>query len=243
MKIGVINGNTNETVSAQILGSARKAVSSECEVAAITPEFGVPGVESFLDGALASVGVCDAIAGHKKDFDAFVIACFSDPGLFAARTICEVPVLGIAQASMLTAIQIGSGFSLISPQPRIRGVLEDIVNRYCFQTFYNGTVTIPLTVSQSVDSNEKKLDLLRKACKEALEQQKSDVLILAGAVLAGLDEVLQSELCVPVLDPVKCALTMAEGLVRMRITHNHDLYFDAGEKPFRHELRYLKKGS
>ncbi len=239
MKIGVINGNTNEDVSRHILESARKVCSPDSELNIITPKFGVPGVESFLDGAAASIGICDVIAEKKDDYDAFVIACFSDPGLYAARTICRVPVCGIAQASMLSALQLGSHFSLISPQPRITGVLEDLVNRYCLRQFYKGTVTIPLTVAQSVNNFDEKLKLLRGACKEALAQHKSDVLILAGAVLSGLDEILRDELGVPVLDPVKCAVTAAEACVRMRVTHNHDLFFSGGKKNFSPNLQHL----
>ena len=81
--------------------------------------------------------------------------------------------------------------------------------------------------------------MLREACNEALSHHKSDVLILAGAVLSGMDEILQEEFQVPVIDPVKCAVAAAEGLVRMRLTHNHDLYFSAGEKDFRSGLKHL----
>ena len=84
------------------------------EIACLTLEGGPPGVESQTDADGVILPLCRLIGQRQTDAAAFVIACFSDPGLFAAREATTKPVLGIAECAILTALTLGHRFGVIS---------------------------------------------------------------------------------------------------------------------------------
>ena len=86
----------------------------------------------------------DRAAGD--DFDGVVIACYGDPGLFAAREISPVPVVGIAEASMLMACTVAHRFSIVSVLPRVKPMLEDMVALHGLASRCASIRTTPLTV-------------------------------------------------------------------------------------------------
>jgi len=67
---------------------------------------------------------------HDGRFDGAIVACFGDPGLFAARELTTAPVVGISEASMLTALTLGRRFSILTTTPRNAAKLEDLVRLY-----------------------------------------------------------------------------------------------------------------
>src|SRR6201993_3120189 len=84
------------------------------EIACLTLEEGPPGVESQTDADGVILPLCRVIREREADAAAFVIACFSDPGLFSAREVTTKPVLGIAECGILTALTLGHRFGVIS---------------------------------------------------------------------------------------------------------------------------------
>ena len=110
-------------------------VNSDTTVDAICAEWGVPAIEGGYDAAFAALATVESIKRHEKNYDAFIIACYSDPGLYAARELTNKPVYGIAQASMLAACSFGHRFSILSPLARFKPVLESIV-RSCSQNVF-----------------------------------------------------------------------------------------------------------
>ena len=80
----------------------------------VTMNEGPPGIESQHDSDSIILPLCDYINARDNDAGAFVIACFSDPGLHAARERTEHPVMGIAESAYLTAMTQGERFGVIS---------------------------------------------------------------------------------------------------------------------------------
>jgi allantoin racemase len=84
------------------------------EIACLTLDEGPPGVESQTDADGVIQPLCRVIREQEAVAAAFVIACFSDPGLFSAREATAKPVLGIAECGILTALTLGHRFGVIS---------------------------------------------------------------------------------------------------------------------------------
>jgi Asp/Glu/hydantoin racemase len=209
----LINGNTTPAVTVGIEQAGRAAAPPGVTVSAITPPSGPATVESYLDGQLAAVGVCAAIAAQQEAADAFVIACFSDPGLYAAREFSRRPVVGIAEAAMLTAVQLGGRFGLLTPQPRLRPVLEGLVRSYGFADRLAGVQVVDWSVAAAAQPGPARSEAFLQAGRRAWRDDGAEVLILAGAVLAGLEVELAAQLPIPVLDPIKCAVAQAYALL------------------------------
>ena len=218
MNITVINGNISSSVSEDILQAARLVAFPGTEITMVTPEIGPATIEGYLDAELSALGVCDEIARVDQATDAFIIACFSDPGIYAAREMTSIPVIGIAEASLLTAVQLGDRFSLLSPLQKMRPILRKLVANYGFQDRLASVQTVEMSVSQAAIHGQDRLKAFLQAGATAIEKDGAEVLILAGAVLAGMEIEMTRELGIPVLDPVKCAMIQAQGLVAMQLS-------------------------
>jgi len=214
MKIYVINGNTNVSVSQAIEVSANEAAFPGTEITMITPKMGPSTVEGYLDGQVSAVAVCDEVARYRHDADAFVIACFSDPGLYASRDLTQKPILGIAESSMLTALQLGHQFSLLTPQRLFKPILRGLVNQYGFLDRLASIKTIDFSVSEVAANKTRNEQAFLKAGRQAVDEDFAEVLILASAVMVGMEKVLAHKLNIPVLDPVKAAVLQGQALVK-----------------------------
>ena len=95
----VVNPNTTESMTALIGAEARRVAGPGTVVTARTPSMGPASIESHYDEALAVPGLLEIIR-EDQQADAFVLACFGDPGLVAARAAASSPVFGSAEAVM-----------------------------------------------------------------------------------------------------------------------------------------------
>src|SRR5215472_874646 len=98
----VINPNSTVSVTDAIDDAmAPLRIPGGPEIACLTLDEGPPGVESQTDADGVIVPLCRLIRGQEANAAAFVIACFSDPGLYSAREATAKPVLGIAECGIL----------------------------------------------------------------------------------------------------------------------------------------------
>ena len=114
MKLLLLNGNTDSAMSARLAGFAAKALArlgaAGVDVVPATARFGARYIASRASATIAGHAVLDALAArigrHNPDgFDAAIIACFGDPGLEAAKELCPVPVIGMAEASLAVGMR------------------------------------------------------------------------------------------------------------------------------------------
>ena len=99
MKIKIINPNTTQSMTDSVENLARRVARSDTQVWAVSPASGPDSIECYVDEHLAVPGVLkEVIRGDREEgADAFIIACFGDPGLQAAREVTSKPVLGICE--------------------------------------------------------------------------------------------------------------------------------------------------
>ena len=92
---------------------AEKYASPDTEITAVSAKTGVDSIECYVDEYLAIPAVLKEIMeGDKEGFDAYIIACFGDPGLQAAREVTDKVVLGIAESAIAAAKFISPNFSV-----------------------------------------------------------------------------------------------------------------------------------
>src|SRR6516165_5896000 len=113
-RILVINPNSTVSVTHAIDDAmAPLRMPGGPEIECLTLDEGPPGIESQTDADSVILPLCRVIREHEAAA-AFVIACFSDPGLFSAREATRKPVLGIAECGILSALTLGHRFGVIS---------------------------------------------------------------------------------------------------------------------------------
>jgi len=210
--IHVVNPNSNTAVTAGLddaLASLRFTGAPELVCATLAE--GPFGIESQVDSdavVLPLVHYVEANPGAA----AFVIACYSDPGLEACRSVAQVPVLGIQEAGVLTALGLGDRFGVLAIAApsvarhrrylRRMGVLERLA----------GERPLGLSVDESARGKDTFARLLEVG-GQLVEEDGADVLILGCAGMAVHRAPLERALGRPVVEPTRAAVAMALGLV------------------------------
>ena len=129
MKLLLVNGNRTRSVTDAVLAEARALAGAGTQVDAVQAAFGADIVFSHAENALAAHAVLDALARHAAGYDAAILAISFDSGLAAARELLPMPVLGITEAALLTACQLGRRIGVVtvgrSSTPLYRDVFAD----------------------------------------------------------------------------------------------------------------------
>ena len=217
MKIKIINPNTTLSMTESVEVVARRAARPDTEVWAVSPQTGPTSIECYVDEYLAIPGVLrEVIKGDREEgADAFIIACFGDPGLQAAREVTDKPVLGIAESAITAAKFIAPYFSIVSVLDRSAKVTEDVVSNYGAEKFCRSIRSTGLSVLDFGADPERGLAALAKQSKLAVEEDKAECILLGCAGFVDFVDKLKSELGVPVLDGVAPAVKFAEALVQL----------------------------
>ena len=214
MKIRVINPNTSAAMTAAIGAAAAAVAAPGTLIEAVQPSFGAPSIEDHHDDVWAAAGVAEQVrAGEAAGADAFVIACFGDPGLHAARELASGPVIGIAEAAFHMAALLATGFSVVTTLTRTCVIAEHLVLQYGFERKCRGIHGTDIAVLELDDPKSQAFERILIRAQQALAQDRSGAIVLGCGGMADLCHTLQQRLGVPVIDGVGAAVKLAEGLV------------------------------
>ncbi len=214
--IYVINPNSTERVTRELdaaLAPLRMAGGPAIEC--VTMAKGPPGIQSQRD-ADGLVPELLALAASLEDAaSAFVVACFSDPGLHALREQSRRPVLGIAECGILTALTLGHRYGVIAMmRSSIARQLRYIGAMGVGERFV-GNLPVELGIAEMADERVT-LDRLIAVGRELRDARQADVLVMGCAGMARFREPLERALAVPVVEPAQAAVAMAIGRVRLQ---------------------------
>lgn len=213
MRILVVNPNTTASMTALIGECAQASVGPGVLVEAVNPASGPASIESHYDEAVAVPHLLATIAA-SRDYDGFVIACFGDPGLHAARELAEGPVVGIAEAAMRTAGYLARRFSVVTTLARVVPHTWEIAHGYGVAGLCGGIHACEIPVVD-LETDPTAYSRILEACRSALETDRSEAIVLGCAGMADLCAKLTAELGVPVIDGVAAATAEVEKLVRL----------------------------
>jgi len=213
MQILVINPNTSEEMTQDIDREAREYARPGTEIETVCPRWGPRSIEGHYEEELAAAAMLEVVRERAADFDGVVIACYGDPGLYAAREVSPVPVVGIAEASMLVACTVAHSFSIVTVLPRVKPLLEDTVRLHGLESRCASIRTTPISVLDCERDPDAARREIVKAARSAIEQDGAEAICLGCAGMGPLDKKVEAEIDVPVLDGVACAVKLVEGLV------------------------------
>jgi allantoin racemase len=213
-RIVVINPNSSAAVTAAIdraLAPLRMAGGPEIDC--VTLAEGPPGIETQAHVEQV-VQPLRGLVGGRRDGSAFVIACFSDPGLQLCREATDRPVLGIAECGLLTALTRGERFGILAILPTSLPRHLRYIRQLGLTDRCAGDLPLGLGVLELAD-RERTLTRMQEVGARLRDRHGADVLVLGCAGMADCRAPLQEALEVPVIDPTQAAVTMAIGAVRL----------------------------
>ncbi|MBV8443099.1 MAG: aspartate/glutamate racemase family protein [Hyphomicrobiales bacterium] len=214
MRIQVVNPNTTKSMTLKIGAAAKAAASPGVEVSAANPDFGPPSIEGYFDEAFSLPGLIAEIM-KAKDADAFVIACFDDTGLEAARCATWAPVVGIGEAAFHMASLIADKFSVVTTLSRSIAPIEHNLEKYGLKARCARVraADVPVLALEEPGSDARRM--IEKEIGRALDEDGAEAIVLGCAGMADLARDLERSVGAPVLDGVACAVALAESLARL----------------------------
>ncbi len=235
MKICVINPNTSESMTDHIREALESVKRSDTELTVTCPDKGPETIESAYDEAYAIPPTLELVKkAEQEGFDAVILACFSDPGLDAAREISAVPVIGIEEATLHMAAMLGAKFSIMTPRKQRIPSKREHVHLRGMSHFLASVRSLDLTVAETDADPGKTKQRLMEVAKVAVEEDGAEVIVMGCAGMAGYAEDIERSLNVKVLDPSAVALKTAEAMADLGLTHSKaGLYAAPPEKAFK----------
>lgn len=206
-----INPNTTAAVTALVERHLRGA-SPRVDWRMASGRFGARYIVSEAAFVIAGHAALQAWAEQGEGCDAVLLACFGDPGLFALREQCPVPVVGLAEASLHAAAERAPRFSIITGGPRWAPMLERLALCLGFRARLASVRTIELTGGQAAAEPDRAVAALAQACRDAKELDGAEAVILGGAGFAGLAARVEPVAGVAVIDSVLAGAKAAERL-------------------------------
>ncbi|MBF0816030.1 Asp/Glu racemase [Microbacterium paludicola] len=236
MRITLINPNTSRAMTDKIGHAAREVAGPGVEIVAVCPAPGAgpAAVESHVDEIAAGAAVIDAVRADLAagGSDGYVIACFGDPGLDAARELVDVPVVGIAEAAIHVAAMTGRSFAIVTTLSRTLGRAQDLLARYEFERACVAAYGTGIPVLELEDTGSEAFEDILGWCERAVREDGADAIVLGCAGMADLCHRLQERLGVPVIDGVAAATGLVAAMVRMRVgTSKRDEYAPPPVRP------------
>lgn len=216
MRILIINPNTSTDVTDKIRKEALKYENNNHKIEVIKASYGPKGIETYYDELVSSYAVVEELKTREGSYDAAIIACFSDPGLFAAKEIIGVPVVGICEATLHIASLYGSRFSVVSSGgSEDISIFHEIVSRYGFEKKLASVRYLNVGVAGvNFDILE---ETERKASQCILEDGALSI-VLGCAAFSGFGDILSKKLNRPIFDGIYQSILFAKMMVENTCT-------------------------
>ena len=216
MRILLVNPNISDSVSDLIRAEASRSASPGTQVEVLTAPFGVAYIETRFEALLGGYAAAQLAAEHHAGYDAVVVAAFGDPGLPALREVMPIPVTGMTEAALASAHLLGHRISIIAISQRIQAWYREVVEGYGFGGRLASIRALDRPLSSIGGVQQEHAQALKALAERAVAEDGAEVIILAGAPLAGLARSLHGQLPVPVVDGVSSAVRHAETLAALR---------------------------
>ena len=214
--IALLNANTTTAMTERMVARARARLGHDAVVRGLTAPFGAPYIADRAASAVAAHAVVEMATGLADDPpDAVVIACFGDPGLWAARAILRCPVVGMAEASLHLACQRGRRVGIVTGGAGWGPMLREFVDLCGLSSRLAGVRTLDATGAGLAADPEAAHRALTVAIAAAAGQDGADVVILGGAGLAGMADTLRAASPVPLIDSLDAAIAQAVALASL----------------------------
>lgn len=215
MKILLLNPNTSTAVTDLLFAAGAAAAAAGTELIPVTATTGVPYIASRAEAQIGGAIALDMIAARHREVDAVIIAAFGDPGLLGARELFDIPIVGMAEAAMLTACMLGRSFSIVTFANALVPWYRECVDMHGLAGRCASIRMLGGSFRSISDVQEEKEELLVELANRAVSEDDADVVILAGAPLAGLAAKVKDRIPVPVVDQIAAAVKQAEALATL----------------------------
>jgi allantoin racemase len=189
---------------------------------------GPASIESAYEEFLSVPATAEAMLAAEKDgYDAAILGCFGDPGIDAMRELTtRMVVVAPGAAGCHLAAMVGESFGIVTVTQSIVNPLRHLVAAIGLREKLAGIEVVETPVLDLANDHLQTLDRMAAAGQRLIDQRGADCLVLGCMTMAFLDATgeLEDRLGVPVVNPAKAALKVAEALVGSGLRHSKRAY-------------------
>lgn len=214
-RITLVNPNSLVKVTEAIERAVAPFARLPLEFRCLTSADGPAGIQTQAEADASIAPMARVFLREAAATDAFVVACFSDPGLHGLRDLVAAPVLGIGECSVLTAMSMATRIGVIAiagasiPRHLRYFRAMGVADRIC------GELALNMKVSDLADP-ERAFLRMAEVGKTLRDAHGADVLIMGCAGMADLRARLEDACGLPVVEPTQAAVAMAAGRIFSR---------------------------
>lgn len=213
MRIRLINPNTSAAITEKMAVAARAVAAPGTLIEAVTPASGPVSIESHFDEAVAALGVAEEVRrGEAEGAEGYVLACFGDPGLLAARELARGPVVGIAEAAFHVAALIATRFSIVTTLPRTAIIAEHLLAQYGYAQHCRRVRAADIPVLDLEDSGSAAYARIVEECLRARDADGIGAIVLGCGGMADLAQAISRDIGLPVVEGVTAAVKLVEAV-------------------------------
>ncbi|QCK87526.1 Asp/Glu/hydantoin racemase [Phreatobacter aquaticus] len=216
MRILVANPNTTEAVTAKLMAAGAAVADPRTVLVPMTAHRGVPYIATRADAVIGGAVALEMLAEAHTTVDAAIIAAFGDPGLGGARELFDIPVVGMAEAAMLSACMLGRSFAIVTFSGGLVPWYNECLDWNGLRGRCAGIFALQGAFRDIADVQSEKEGALVELAAKVVIDHAADVVILAGAPLSGLAQTIRDRVPVPLVDGIQAAVKQAEALVALK---------------------------
>ncbi|OJI88815.1 hypothetical protein ABZX51_009792 [Aspergillus tubingensis] len=227
IRVLLINPNSTPSMTDTCVSMVKPTLPPDVEVVPFTAPIPAPSaIEGSLDAVLSAAAAVRAILPIADQYDAFLVACFSDhPLVYALREELSAPVIGIMEAGLMAARTVGGRFGVVVTSQRSKVIHADAVRRFGMDGVCAGVEACGMGVLEldkgSADGRKDVIGAMCGAAKRLVDGAGADVIVLGCAGMMKLkgavEEAVGGDGDVQVVDGVVAGVQHLVGLVRMGV--------------------------
>jgi Asp/Glu/hydantoin racemase len=179
---------------------------------------------SQADMVMADIGILEAgLSAEEEGFDAVCVDTMSDSGVAALRSILRIPVVGPGRVAMLEAMMLGSRFSIVTMWQKWRHLYEKTISDLGISHALASVRSIDVAPDNQALLGGREDDifpLLEAAARQAIEEDRAEVIILGSTTMHQAHAHLVAALDVPVINPGPLTYKTVESLLSLGLSHS-----------------------
>lgn len=208
MRILLVNPNTSAETTAALARLARAAAGPDTTIVEATGAFGARLMLSQAEQAIGAHAMLAAAAEHAEGCDAIVVGAFGDYGVAAAAELFDRPAISLADAAFTTLRWLGRPFEIVVLDARLAPALHATAKAHRVEDLLRGVTGVGHAPASA------EFAPAAAALVRALDPAVTPCALLVGPPLLAMQESLRAVSRVPLLDPVACAVRLAEAAGR-----------------------------
>jgi Asp/Glu/hydantoin racemase len=217
--IYLLNGNGSAGLTAHMEKVANSNVAQGLTIEADTVTAAPPFVSNRAEATRAAAAILDHVLARfaRTDLpppDGVLLACFGEPGLLTLRDVLDVPVVGMLEASAVTAMQLGHRFSILTAGANWPDQLADLLRVYGVADRCRGIH--PMQPDSTSPDPEVWKPAMQADLVALTARYPANIIILGGGFTAGRAAALTPPEGVRVLDCFLASLAQLTGLIQLQ---------------------------